>query len=350
MLKTIDWQKTVHDPRFWAVRYGCHGDYLKFPGVTWKESLAWYKNLVGHDQDLQRAGTEEEMEEGWTLSLSFPEDYSWQMDYTTEDEMDSGTYHSLHHPTTYPQGLYVAVEGPDDHLPGLRWAELKQIEASLMPSWQVSFDKEAHVPLLYPIVEHIAFAELEEVRQTLATAWQDLLGLDAMQAEQWLDQIMEVYEQGQVLRMNDQREWIPTFNNPRSKGEDFWVHTEKEGWKTTGPTSLRNIRKEAHHFLPFFSMLERSSSEGSLKARERIRYMKGLGSTSASSPERQIVLLNWISAQISDEQKQRLLQAFWGKRNEKELKADQVEELIAWAKEDDFVSEVEAVLSLLQEE
>ena len=34
----------------------------------------------------------------------------------------------------------------------------------------------------------------------------------------------------------------------------------------------------------------------------------------------------------------------------KKLKVDQVEALISWAKEDDFVSEVEAVLILLEEE
>jgi len=73
------------------------------------------------------------------------------------------------------------------------------------------------------------------------------------------------------------------------------------------------------------------------------------GSTDAS-PARLKVLHNVISTQVTPEQLQQLLQAFWGTNTPKKLKADQVEELISWAKEDEFANEVEAVLTLLEEE
>jgi hypothetical protein len=62
------------------------------------------------------------------------------------------------------------------------------------------------------------------------------------------------------------------------------------------------------------------------------------------------VLHNVAGSQISDEQLQQLLQGLWATTMEKKLKVDQVEALISWAKEDDFVSEADAVLALLEEE
>jgi hypothetical protein len=262
MLHTLDWQRVVHDPRFWSVRYYCQGDYQQFPGTTWKESSSWYKKLMEDEQDISQTDVAEEMEEGWTLSLSFPEGYAWQMDYSSEDEMDTSTYHSLHHPTiypeeVYPEGAFLAIEGPDDHLPGLRWAELKQIGTCLARHWQGDFDINAIIPLLYCVVRFITFNELEDVRQTLATAWQKLQVLDASQVDQWLAQIITIYDDGQFLQLNEQKEWKPLIWEPGFKG-DLWIR-EAEEWKTPSERSLRHIREDSQHFLSFFSMLERYS-------------------------------------------------------------------------------------------
>ena len=60
--------------------------------------------------------------------------------------------------------------------------------------------------------------------------------------------------------------------------------------------------------------------------------------------------MNVVDTQISLEQLQELVAGVWNVTSVKKLKVDQVEALISWAKEDDFVSEVEAVLAILEEE
>jgi hypothetical protein len=62
------------------------------------------------------------------------------------------------------------------------------------------------------------------------------------------------------------------------------------------------------------------------------------------------VLHNVTDSQISEEQLLQLVQGIWGITALKKLKNDQVEALISWAKEDDFFSEAEIVLLLMQEE
>ena len=57
-----------------------------------------------------------------------------------------------------------------------------------------------------------------------------------------------------------------------------------------------------------------------------------------------------LSSQLTNEQLLQLIQGVWGAATPKKLKNDQVEAVISWAKEDDFVHEAELVLSLLQEE
>jgi hypothetical protein len=57
-----------------------------------------------------------------------------------------------------------------------------------------------------------------------------------------------------------------------------------------------------------------------------------------------------IGDQISPVQLQALIHGVWGVSSLNKLKVDQVEELIHWAKQDEFVSEAEAVLILLEEE
>jgi hypothetical protein len=92
------------------------------------------------------------------------------------------------------------------------------------------------------------------------------------------------------------------------------------------------------------------SAEERLRARDIISKLQGLRGTTSANQGRLTVLHNVVGSQISDEQLQQLLQGLWETTTEKKLKVDQVEALIAWAKEDDFVSEVDAVLALLGEE
>jgi len=92
------------------------------------------------------------------------------------------------------------------------------------------------------------------------------------------------------------------------------------------------------------------SADDRLRARTILSKMKDTRGSTDASPARLKVLHNVISTQVTPEQLQQLLQAFWGTNTPKKLKADQVEELISWAKEDEFANEVEAVLTLLEEE
>ena len=92
------------------------------------------------------------------------------------------------------------------------------------------------------------------------------------------------------------------------------------------------------------------SAEERLRAREIISKLQGVRGTTPATQGRLTVLHNVADPQISSEQLQQLLQGLWETTTEKKLKVDQVEALIAWAKEDDFVSEVDAVLALLEEE
>jgi hypothetical protein len=92
------------------------------------------------------------------------------------------------------------------------------------------------------------------------------------------------------------------------------------------------------------------SAEDRLKARDIISKLRGARGSSLANQARLTVLHNVAGSQISDEQLRQLLQGLWETTTEKKLKVDQVEALISWAKEDDFVSEVDAVLALLEEE
>ncbi len=92
------------------------------------------------------------------------------------------------------------------------------------------------------------------------------------------------------------------------------------------------------------------SAEERLKARDIISKLRGARGSSLANQARLTVLHNVAGSQISDEQLRQLLQGLWETTTEKKLKVDQVEALISWAKEDDFVSEVDAVLALLEEE
>lgn len=85
-------------------------------------------------------------------------------------------------------------------------------------------------------------------------------------------------------------------------------------------------------------------------ASDKLHAFREMQGATAASAERLKVLNRLVSEQISKEQLQALLSGIWGITMQKKLKMDQNEALISWAKEDDFIPEVEAVLHLLEEE
>ena len=101
---------------------------------------------------------------------------------------------------------------------------------------------------------------------------------------------------------------------------------------------------EEIEFLPDLTDQERAI------AQEVLSKLKEARGSSAASDTRLKVLNNVINDQISNEQLLQLVQGAWGVTALKKLKNDQVEALISWAKEDDFVGEAEMVLTVLQEE
>lgn len=95
--------------------------------------------------------------------------------------------------------------------------------------------------------------------------------------------------------------------------------------------------------------LPANESTINLRAQQKLNDLTGTRGNNAVSVERLTVLNNVIDSQISDEQLQKLIQNLWGISTKKKLKAQQVEKLISWAKEDFFAEEVEAVLELFEE-
>ena len=102
---------------------------------------------------------------------------------------------------------------------------------------------------------------------------------------------------------------------------------------------------EELEFLPDLTDQERAFAEDVLS---RLKEARG---SSTASDTRLKVLNNVINDQISNEQLLQLIQGVWGVTALKKLKNEQVEALISWAKAaDDFISEAEIVLALIQEE
>ncbi len=87
-----------------------------------------------------------------------------------------------------------------------------------------------------------------------------------------------------------------------------------------------------------------------VRARSKLDNLREHRGATQSNPARQQALMNVVDLQISAEQLQDLMTGAWNVTSIKKLKVDQVEALISWAKEDDFMSEVEAVLAILEEE
>ena len=100
---------------------------------------------------------------------------------------------------------------------------------------------------------------------------------------------------------------------------------------------------EGIEFLPELTDQEREIAE------EVFNKLKEARGSSAASDARLRVLNNVVNNQVSDEQLLEITGAAWSVNAFKKLKSDQVEALISWAKQDDFINEVEMVLMLIQE-
>lgn len=95
---------------------------------------------------------------------------------------------------------------------------------------------------------------------------------------------------------------------------------------------------------------EELSAEARAQARKMISQFREARGATAASDLRLRVLNNVISGQITMEQLQDLISGMWGVNSVKKLKVDQVELLISWAKTDEFLDEIDPVLTVLEEE
>jgi hypothetical protein len=95
---------------------------------------------------------------------------------------------------------------------------------------------------------------------------------------------------------------------------------------------------------------EEENEEQRVIASIKLDELKEIRGTSPASQGRLTVLQNVLNSQISDQELHHLIEYVWGVTSEKKLKVDQVEALISWAKEDNFLEEVEAALALIDGE
>jgi hypothetical protein len=249
-----NWNEALAYPCFWAHHYALHlsetGDLESFFGRSAEQCQEFFLLLYG-DTDFETPlppDTKYVSVPASVLRLSFPENYTWMLEFGAGE-----VAHQIYHPQRYPDGLPIAVEGGNFCLPGLRWAELKQMVACcLQPEWPEAFDPQTLYPLLYTVVDPVTFVEHDEVRQTLRTAWEALQIIKPFQLEKWLDVSIRVYEQGQVLHYETAQGWHDPQGNINE--EELWLLDPAEGWYTNWPWSLRH---DARLFAPFFELLER---------------------------------------------------------------------------------------------
>lgn len=100
---------------------------------------------------------------------------------------------------------------------------------------------------------------------------------------------------------------------------------------------------EGIEFLPELTDAEREI------AGEVFAKLKEVRGTTTASELRLRALRNVVGDQVSDEQLLQITEGVWGVNALKKLKSDQVEALISWAKEDEFINEAELVIMLIQE-
>ena len=103
--------------------------------------------------------------------------------------------------------------------------------------------------------------------------------------------------------------------------------------------NLNELAEEFHELTP----AERT------RARTLLNEMREMRGATVANANRLQVLRNLADQQVSDADLQSLIKGVWGVTSLKKLKVDQVERLISWAKEDDFIEEVGMVLQLLEE-
>lgn len=87
-----------------------------------------------------------------------------------------------------------------------------------------------------------------------------------------------------------------------------------------------------------------------LSGKLKLDELKELRGNTMASAGRIKVLDNVMGSQVNEAELQKIMQAAWGVTTAKKLKADQIESLITWAKEDSFEEEVAAVLAWLANE
>jgi hypothetical protein len=100
---------------------------------------------------------------------------------------------------------------------------------------------------------------------------------------------------------------------------------------------------EGIEFLPELTDEERAT------AGEVFDKLKEARGTTTVGDARLRALHNVVGDQVSDEQLLQITEGVWGVNALKKLKSDQVEALISWAKEDEFINEAELVIMLIQE-
>ena len=98
------------------------------------------------------------------------------------------------------------------------------------------------------------------------------------------------------------------------------------------------------------SLAPEISPERLRHAQDKINSLREMQGATVASSERLRALRNAADDEVSTEQLQELAAGVWHIQSLRKLKMDQVEALISWAKQDDFLHEVEAVLVVLQEE
>lgn len=98
------------------------------------------------------------------------------------------------------------------------------------------------------------------------------------------------------------------------------------------------------------SVVPEISPEQLSHARNRISVLRQMQGATVTSEARLKVLRNAADDEVSTEELQELAAGVWHIQSLQKLKKDQVEALISWAKEDDFLNEAKAVLMVLEEE